>query len=843
MNPSTAFASTSGINAKKIQGYPVESGRPSQGNALLWDDEAGGWRHGAPGDIVGATQMLELTDVSITAVSEGQILQWNGTDWVNIDFPETAAQLSELSDVTLTDLTTGQRLIWNGTVWVNSAVPPAELALDELTDASNLVKKNGDTIVFRGLAGWVSSRLYRPVGDWNIEQDYIIDDVVLYNNAQYLCTADVVGDVPTDSVSWFALGGSFVTFSLDPPAVAEDTAAHIGDMWVRTTNGHFYTYRGSPTFWELSYVPADVNITLLDVTDGNVDATRHGFVPKTPADATKYLNGLGAWATPVVSSGMANPMIAVGDIITGSPSGNRALAYLGASFTGVSQYGNEILAQAFDGNDASWWYANHDTASCWAEVNFGSVQNITGMRLKQSGGNQGAGAYNVQIPDGIGGYTTVYSHATVLTDETWSFPAAIQSRIIRIQVTAAISGSGEWWKVYSLELLSGVAGAALRLPAGVDGAGLRLLNGVPVWDDKAGNNPMLLGGDMSYGQTASNVATSGNGASASGYGGSQIIDGDNSTPAGRSTPYIAEHVSTVLDLGSVRTIGTVRVVQQASPGLAHYKIFTSIDGATWVELLTHVTVGTDESYSIPVTSSRYWLFQTTTAVAADDGWGLRTIEMYPSTVGAPVRLPAGTEGQILKMVGGVPIWAPGLPEHRYTPPPALSTWTWVNQGIATADELLPGTIYLDTGVGPGANVKMLARATPATPYSIITAFTALITNTGYSGCGVGWRESSSGKLALANLLFNYQFEYMKWGSPTAWSADYVMSRAFTWNPVWVRLSDDGTNRTVDLSSDGVHWMNIHTVGRTDYLTPDQLVINGNPDGASGRAGLTLLSWA
>ena len=44
--------------------------------------------------------------------------------------------------------------------------------------------------------------------------------------------------------------------------------------------------------------PSDASITTSDVTTNNVSTTKHGFAPKLPNDATKYLNGVGAYTVP-----------------------------------------------------------------------------------------------------------------------------------------------------------------------------------------------------------------------------------------------------------------------------------------------------------------------------------------------------------------------------------------------------------------------------------------------------------------------------------------------------------------------------------------------------------------
>jgi len=42
----------------------------------------------------------------------------------------------------------------------------------------------------------------------------------------------------------------------------------------------------------------DALISISDITTNNVSTTKHGFVPKAPNDATKYLDGTGTWSTP-----------------------------------------------------------------------------------------------------------------------------------------------------------------------------------------------------------------------------------------------------------------------------------------------------------------------------------------------------------------------------------------------------------------------------------------------------------------------------------------------------------------------------------------------------------------
>src|SRR4051812_12856166 len=43
---------------------------------------------------------------------------------------------------------------------------------------------------------------------------------------------------------------------------------------------------------------SDATISTSDITTNDVSTSKHGFTPKLPNDATKFLNGIGAFSTP-----------------------------------------------------------------------------------------------------------------------------------------------------------------------------------------------------------------------------------------------------------------------------------------------------------------------------------------------------------------------------------------------------------------------------------------------------------------------------------------------------------------------------------------------------------------
>ena len=64
-----------------------------------------------------------LDDVSITSVSNGQFLGWNGTNWVNLNAPGGASinSLDDIPGVTISSPLSNEVLQWNGTAWINAS--------------------------------------------------------------------------------------------------------------------------------------------------------------------------------------------------------------------------------------------------------------------------------------------------------------------------------------------------------------------------------------------------------------------------------------------------------------------------------------------------------------------------------------------------------------------------------------------------------------------------------------------------------------------------------------------------------------------------------------------------
>jgi len=163
-------------------------------------------------------------------------------------------------------------------------------------------------------------------------------------------------------------------------------------------------------------------------------------------------------------------------------------------------------------------------------------------------------------------------------------------------------------------------------------------------------------GDMVYRPGATNYATAAQGASVSAGGNvgslANIIDGNDATYFGT---FNFQSASATVDLGQVRAIGGFRakLLGGSSTGVT----VSSGPSSTgpWTSQKVQAKDGSGVAQgSLPATASaRYWKFD----VNGHDGYEVDwyTIEVLAGA--SPARLPIGTTGQHLEVVGGVPAWA------------------------------------------------------------------------------------------------------------------------------------------------------------------------------------------
>ena len=196
-------------------------------------------------------------------------------------------------------------------------------------------------------------------------------------------------------------------------------------------------------------------------------------------------------------------------------------------------------------------------------------------------------------------------------------------------------------------------------------------------------------------------------------------------------------------------------------------------------------------------------------------------------------------------------WTAFGPVFKLTPPPAVASFTWVNQDGATATQSTNGSIVIaKTSTSAGNNASYLfLTSSPVAPYTL-TCYIRGVCNPNVQNPNIvlAFRDSGTGKLHNYGLnadttkgpfLFSNTFS-----NPTTFNAQYLnnLFGQVSFNGLWLRIADDNTNRISSLSNDGVTFFAAHTVTRTDYFTANQIGFGVNPSGTSAFASIQMLSW-
>lgn len=174
-------------------------------------------------------------------------------------------------------------------------------------------------------------------------------------------------------------------------------------------------------------------------------------------------------------------------------------------------------------------------------------------------------------------------------------------------------------------------------------------------------------------------------------------------------------------------------------------------------------------------------------------------------------------------------------------------FTWRNQGGASK-EASNGHVAIIAPTGT-ANLRIREKNVPSAPYTIVLGFIPMLPLSNYYSCGLVLVESGTGKCVTARYATsnsNWGFDVSKWSAVTSYDAQYGGS-ALTQSPnsgmVFIKLVDDNTNRKCSVSFDGVNFWQIHTVGRTDYITPDKVGFFVDAETATPDGIATFYSWA
>lgn len=155
-------------------------------------------------------------------------------------------------------------------------------------------------------------------------------------------------------------------------------------------------------------------------------------------------------------------------------------------------------------------------------------------------------------------------------------------------------------------------------------------------------------------------------------------------------------------------------------------------------------------------------------------------------------------------------------------PPSVGSFTWLNQGTATASNNSGGAaVMLESTAAGTDDQRVLFVARPGTSWTCIIGFTILPDgNTGNQSFGMYLYESGTGKLVTWHISGVGQLLSQKWTNTTTFSANYL---SFTTNQIpgpiyWLKVTSNVTVYTFFTGIDGQNWLQIQQKNVNDFFT-------------------------
>ena len=183
--------------------------------------------------------------------------------------------------------------------------------------------------------------------------------------------------------------------------------------------------------------------------------------------------------------------------------------------------------------------------------------------------------------------------------------------------------------------------------------------------------------------------------------------------------------------------------------------------------------------------------------------------------------------------------------------PALSGFTWVNQGTATATDHTNGPLTIMAPPNNGDNVRALVMVAPAAPYTFTIVVDLFAVAANYYSAGLVLQNSGSGALALFGKFFNTAssggtLSVSQYTNPTTYKSNTTL---LPFPPmceqIAFRIVNDGTNLTYLASRTAFDWIQITQQALSVAGNPDHIGFFINPDDTTSTglaAFIGLLDW-
>jgi len=193
-------------------------------------------------------------------------------------------------------------------------------------------------------------------------------------------------------------------------------------------------------------------------------------------------------------------------------------------------------------------------------------------------------------------------------------------------------------------------------------------------------------------------------------------------------------------------------------------------------------------------------------------------------------------------------WASWGPLYPFTAP-VSGDFSSVNFTGSTLTTTYGGMHIQSPSNSSAQSLRLYAKTLPSAPYTLTVAVAPVLHYLQFSQCCVGLRDTGTDDSVLFMFKSDgsaFVFTWEKWTSNTSGATgSYISTASANFLPnqcAWIRIQDDNANRLLSWSMTGREgsFVEIHSVGRTDHLTPNQFCFGTNP--FSQITGITLLSY-
>lgn len=179
-------------------------------------------------------------------------------------------------------------------------------------------------------------------------------------------------------------------------------------------------------------------------------------------------------------------------------------------------------------------------------------------------------------------------------------------------------------------------------------------------------------------------------------------------------------------------------------------------------------------------------------------------------------------------------------------PVVNSDYSWVNQDTAAITVNSAGTVILYAPPVSGDQLRCRVKAYPAAPFSVVMGFMPVIVEANFFNCGLVIRDSAGGACAsfgIGAANTGSSINGVKWNSVSSYNANYYSLQISPYLGMqFLKYTDDNTNRIISWSADGEVFVDIFSVGRTDFLTPNQIGFMADSNNTTYGSSIAVFSW-